>query len=398
MTSGDGRAAGMRMSTGSTSSSAPTSSAGSPRIPQPERAVAERGDQPWLGHRVVGDPQRRGHARGHRRPSPAGRRHGGARRRRPGRSAACRRTGSVARPSSCSQPLQEPASTWRTSMRARIPARGRDRLGGGRGRAVAAGRASAVHARVAELEALVDQREVGQEVADGGMGERGPVGIGPRAQAQPPRPARSSSATTASVAPRGLSTRPIAERARRRARAVAVPGADGVGEQVVEHVARRLELGRPAAPAAPRRRRSAGAARRARTRRRRAAGCRRGRRCARRPRARPGPTRRGAARRPASSTPTPSSRARTEPANSSSRHAAAASTRSSRSAPRAASAALRGRPRARRRRRPTVPNRKRWPASRSLIRCARSLSAANAIVPGANPTPAHSAPMSCRWL
>ena len=52
--------------------------------------------------------------------------------------------------------------------------------GGGRG----AGSASAVHAGVAELEALVDQREVREQVVGRGVGDDRPVRVGAGAKAQ----------------------------------------------------------------------------------------------------------------------------------------------------------------------------------------------------------------------
>jgi hypothetical protein len=96
-------------------------------------------------------------------------------------------------------------------------------------------------------------------------------------------------------------------------------------------------------------------------------------------------------------TPIPSRRACSELVNSSSRHAEAVSTRCSRRSPSVAPAAVASScapPPPRR----AVSNRKRCPNERMLICCARSLSAANAIVPGAYPTPAHIALTSWRWL
>src|SRR3954449_11466895 len=72
----------------------------------------------------------------------------------------------------------------RGAARATAAACGPGRRRGAVGRVGVGGRTSAVHAGVAELEALVDQREVGEEVVAYGVGERGPVGV--RAAAQVP--------------------------------------------------------------------------------------------------------------------------------------------------------------------------------------------------------------------
>ncbi len=61
-------------------------------------------------------------------------------------------------------------------------AAGRLSCGGGGGRG--AGSASAVHAGVAELEALVDQREVREQVVGCGVGDDRPVRVGAGAKAQ----------------------------------------------------------------------------------------------------------------------------------------------------------------------------------------------------------------------
>ena len=112
---------------------------------------------------------------------------------------------------------------WRRRARARSRCTSRRRRGGspasvraarerrrraGSSQLLAGGRTSAVHAGVAELEALVDQREVGQQVAGGGVRERRPVGVGAGAQVHAARRASPSSSTAQTVAPRGLSTRP----------------------------------------------------------------------------------------------------------------------------------------------------------------------------------------------
>ncbi len=138
---------------------------------------------------------------------------------------------------------------------------------------------------------------------------------------------------------------------------------------------------------------------RARTRSRRVVGFRCVCRGRLRRRAPTGPT---APRRIASSLrsacPTSPRRSCSDPANCSSRQTARCSCSNARQ--------LLARARARRparsvacwRRARTVSNRKRWPVRRWLSRCARSLNAANAIEPGAKPTPAQIAEMSLRWL
>ena len=272
----------------------------------------------------------------------------------------------------------------------------RARGGGGGGRGAAS--ASAVGAGVAELEALVDEREVGQQVAGGGVGDGGPVRVGAGPQAQP----RDAVAVA------------LDDAARRAARALDAADADRL---LLAAAARR----RPARPG-----RRAGASRRSNVcrsssarcssrawtspaarvghdrleaRRRRAAGCSRGRPRRARPRARPARRRRGA--RASSASTTPMSRqpvlergveeelapgARRRP----SRSAASSVARAAHGVARRASSAL---PPTR-----TVPNRKRWPVSAALSRRARSVSAANGLLPAAKPTPAQTAAMSLRWF
>jgi hypothetical protein len=77
-----------------------------------EGAVAERGDDPRSGHRVIRRAQGHRHAR---RAGPVISRMSAWRGEATmSNSKRCRsRSGLVTRPSSCSQPLQEPASTWR---------------------------------------------------------------------------------------------------------------------------------------------------------------------------------------------------------------------------------------------------------------------------------------------
>ena len=116
-------------------------------------------------------------------------------------------------------------------------------LRGGRAVDGEAGRTcSAVHTGVAELEALVDQGEVGQEVFRGGESQGRPVGIGAGAQVQAlEREASCSTAQT--VSPRGLSTRATPSAAG------APPGSPRrthrAGEQILEHREDLDELERP---------------------------------------------------------------------------------------------------------------------------------------------------------
>ena len=67
---------------------------------------------------------------------------------------------------------------------AAVGARERDACGGGGGGRGEAS-ASAIRAGVAELEALVDQREVGQQVVRGGVRDCRPVGVGAGAEVEP---------------------------------------------------------------------------------------------------------------------------------------------------------------------------------------------------------------------
>ena len=118
--------------------------------------------------------------------------------------------GPEVRVSSCSQPLQEPASTWRIArLRPRSGVAARRCGGGGGGRG--AGSASAVRAGVAELEALVDEREVGQQVVGCGVRDGRPVGVGAGAEAD---------------APEAVAV-PFDDAERRAARALDAPDADG---------------------------------------------------------------------------------------------------------------------------------------------------------------------------
>ena len=178
---------------------------------------------------------------------------------------------------------------------------------------------------------------------------------------------------------------------------VAVPGATG-RRAVVEQsqvgsssAAAELEAGGDVAGGACRGAR----ARRPRT---RAAGCRRGRRahagCARgrgRPRRDVG-VRARRARRRRRAAPGPSRRIRAPPGRRGVGAQARTSARASAAAARWSSANDAVADGDRAEEEPVAAR------ARSLIRCARSFSAANAIVPGAKPTPAQSAPMSWRWL
>src|SRR5439155_461824 len=85
-------------------------------------------------------------------------------------------------------PLEEAGSPGSAGRPAGSPrpvprARSRGRAGGGGGGDLGATSASAIGAGVAELEALVDQGEIGQEIVRGRMGDDGPVRVGARAQA-----------------------------------------------------------------------------------------------------------------------------------------------------------------------------------------------------------------------
>src|SRR5207302_1155102 len=70
---------------------------------------------------------------------------------------------------------------WRATPAVPVPAGSRD----GHGSALAATRTSAIHARVAELEALVDERELGKDLTRRDMSDQRPVCVRARAQPQP---------------------------------------------------------------------------------------------------------------------------------------------------------------------------------------------------------------------
>ena len=62
MVGGEGGQPGMRRSTGRIASTRADELGAMAEDAAAERAVAERGDAPWLGHRVVGGEQRLAHA------------------------------------------------------------------------------------------------------------------------------------------------------------------------------------------------------------------------------------------------------------------------------------------------------------------------------------------------
>ena len=113
----------------------------------------------------------------------------------------------------------------------------RSRGGGGGGRGAAS--ASAVGAGVAELEALVDEREVGQQVAGGGVRDRRASWRTSRCAGGAARSGRRRARRRSVVAPRGLSTRPTpisALRAARLARRPARPGRRAGASSSVERL------------------------------------------------------------------------------------------------------------------------------------------------------------------
>ena len=147
-----------------------------------EGAVAERGDSARLGHGVVGDEQRRAHSA---RDRAGDEEHVGVARRGDDSEPEALEVvvgaggegelvlAAVAR-AGVDVADREAASAGRAAE-----ARCRGGVGGGRG----GGSASAIGAGVAELEALVDEREVREQVVDGGVGDGGPVRV--RAGPQP---------------------------------------------------------------------------------------------------------------------------------------------------------------------------------------------------------------------
>ena len=173
-----------------------------------ECAVAERGDAARLGHRVVGDQERLAHPG---RDRAGDEEHVGVARR--GDDAEAEALEVVVRARRERELVLAAVAGAGVDVADREAAaavgagerRSRGGAGGGRGR----GSASAVRAGVAELEALVDQREVGQEVAGGGVGDGRPVGVGAGAEPSRARSGRRCRSTMQLVAPRGLSTRPM---------------------------------------------------------------------------------------------------------------------------------------------------------------------------------------------
>ena len=192
--SGSGGQPGIRRSTGSMSSTRPAISRRIAEQAAAERAVAERGHPPRLGHRRVGGLAAAARIRvvtapvtsstsawrGEATIDEAEAREvvGRARRRLQLVLAAVARAG------------VDVAQLQRAARAPGAAARPRSGCAG----AGAGGRTSAVHAGVAELEALVDEREVGEDRARRGPGDRRPVGVRARcagARAAPGRrPAR----------------------------------------------------------------------------------------------------------------------------------------------------------------------------------------------------------------
>ena len=148
-----------------------------------ERAVAERGDAARLGHRLVGGEERLAHAG---RDRPGDEQHVGVARR--GDDAEAEPLEVVVRARGEGQFVLAAVAGAGVDVADReaataVGAWQPDRCGGGGGDR-GAGSASAVGAGVAELEALVDEREVGQQVVGGGVCDGGPVGVGAGAEAE----------------------------------------------------------------------------------------------------------------------------------------------------------------------------------------------------------------------
>ena len=276
--------------------------------------------------------------------------------------------------SSCSQPLHEPASTWRIArLRPRVGARrarARGGVGGGRGGASA----SAVGAGVAELEALVDQREVGQQVVGGGVRDDGPVRVRAGAQAEPldrGRRARSTMqrrraarALDAADADRALRARRLgggrarsgrsSRRVEQRRRSASSSSARCSSRACTSPAARSGTTGSKPVVGEPR---AASRARRRRARRR----------------ARPARPRRARAASAAVTTPMSGRRSWNERVEEELAPAARdVGSRCAASSSRAVADVRRRRARARCRRRGRVPNRKRWPVS-ARVQPARAL-------------------------
>ena len=298
--------------------------------------------------------------------------------------------------SSCSQPLQEPASTCRS-------ARLRPRSGAASAMLVAEaaevaeqGQHQRSGAGVAELEALVDEREVGQQVAGRGVRDGGPVRVRAGAEPEPldavAVSARRRSTSRRAGSRRGRCRRPLA------ARAALPPRLD----RPVEQPSSELEATAASSSARCSSRACTSPAGRSGTDGIEAVVGERGSRsrdvvARARPRARPARRCRAARRPPRRRTPMSGSRSWKEALNRSSRQPRRASARSASSSSRAARTA---RARASSSLPPTrtLPKRKRWPVSAALSRRARSVSAANRLLPAARPTPAQTAAMSFRWL
>ena len=198
---------------------------------------------------------------------------------------------------------------------------------GGAGAGLGAASASAVGAGVAELEALVDEGEVGQQVADGRVRDRRPVRVRAGAEAE----ALDRAAVALDDAARGAARALDAADAELALLAAALGG--GRPDRAVEQrrpaarttAGARARAARDGPGRRPRRARGDGGLEavvgepRARSRARRARARRRGQ---------PGRSRRGARRRPAERTPISGSRSWNDELNWSSRQPRSASSRS----------------------------------------------------------------------
>ena len=182
--SGVGGQPGMRRSTGRMASTGPTSTGRSEDVAA-ERAVAERGDAARLGHRVVGGEQRLAHAGrdgagDEQDVGVAGRGDDAEAEALRGRSTGSRASGQLVLAAVARAGVDVADREAAAAARAREG----ERCGGGGGGREGAS-ASAVGAGVAELEALVDEREVGEQVVGGGVRDDRPVRVGAGAQAEP---------------------------------------------------------------------------------------------------------------------------------------------------------------------------------------------------------------------
>ena len=145
--------------------------------------------------------------------------------------------------SSCSQPLHEPQSTWRIASEPGARGRRKPDRAAELPEVAKERQHQPVHAGVAELEALVDEREVGKQVARRGVGDRRPVRVRAGAEAD----AADSIAVSLDDARRRSARALDAPDADRRLDAIpsALPQrANGAVEQAVEDVEARKQLER----------------------------------------------------------------------------------------------------------------------------------------------------------